>query len=123
MKIEISNGEFLDKLSILEIKSQRLNNEKQLANVDKELRSLLLIADDLLKACNEHYRKLIEVNNELWTIEDKIREFERDEDFGQDFISTARLVYIKNDERALIKREINKITGSNFLEEKSYQPY
>jgi len=123
MKIEISNGEFLDKLSILEIKSQRLNNDKQLANVNKELSSLRLLADDLLKTCNVQYRKLIEVNKELWTIEDKIRIFERDKDFGQDFISVARLVYIKNDERALIKMEINKITGSNFLEEKSYQSY
>ncbi|MBT3245069.1 MAG: hypothetical protein HN352_18135 [Bacteroidetes bacterium] len=123
MKIEVSHGELLDKLSILKIKSENLTNKIQLANVLKEFDLLLMVAKDLLEQCKEQYIQLIEVNGKLWKIEDHIRNLESRKDFGQDFIETARQVYHFNDERASIKRDINRISGSDLTEEKSYQSY
>ena len=124
--IEVSVGELLDKLAILEIKFERLTDHGQRANVERELdkmrgvwraceySKLTLDADRAaLKAINEH----------LWEIEDRIREKENTKAFDEDFIELARAVYFCNDERAAIKRRLNAASGSELTEEKSYSTY
>jgi len=123
MKIEVSNGEILDKLSVLQIKLERIKDEQKLKNIRKEYDEILKAATSVMQQDNPLYRALYEVNCELWDIEDHIRELERMKDFGHDFIETARSVYLKNDRRAEIKKEINIITSSGLTEEKSYERY
>lgn len=122
MKIEISHGELIDKLSILEIKSKKITNKSKIENINKELKYLKDICLDLLAidVVKNLYYQLIEINNKLWTIEDSIREKEKQKKFDQEFIELARQVYFTNDYRAYIKKNINIITKSNFIEEKSY---
>ena len=124
MKIEVSNGEIIDKLTIIQIKLERIKDEAKLKNLQKEYndarRSLIIRLSLLPMSCINH---LYEVNCELWDIEDHIRDLERKKDFGDDFISTARAVYVKNDKRSEIKREINIKTSSGLIEEKSYEKY
>ena len=119
----ISLGELIDKISILEIKTKHLHN-KALENVKKELYSL----QETLKSLNLSVdapliKRLQEVNEELWQIEDSIRDKERQNDFSDAFIKLARSVYQKNDLRAEIKKEINTRYGSRLIEEKSYRQY
>lgn len=123
MKIEVSNGEIIDKLTILRIKSERIKDEDKLINVIKEYDVLKDQASDILSQDDPLYKALYDINNELWDIEDNIRELERKKDFGNEFIETARSVYFKNDKRAEIKRDINIKTSSGFIEEKSYGKY
>jgi hypothetical protein len=123
MKIEVSNGELVDKLTILEIKLTRIKDSKKLENVRKEHAILKKTVLQIIDRENELYQKLLETNQKLWDIEDKIRELERRNDFGQEFIETARSVYIHNDFRAKIKKEINIKTNSGLFEEKSYENY
>lgn len=123
MKIEVSHGEIADKLTIAEIKLARITDPVKQANIGKEFRVLDKAVARFLKRSDQLYRDLYRVNEELWDIEDHIRELERKKDFGQDFIDTARAVYFKNDLRAEIKRKINMSTGSGLLEEKSYEKY
>ncbi len=123
MKIEVSNGEILDKLTILEIKLERILDQDKLINIKKEYDTLSPIAGDIIDLEHELVVKLKAVNSDLWVIEDDIRELERREDFGKDFIALARMVYKENDSRAKIKKDINKLTGSNLSEEKSYKDY
>jgi hypothetical protein len=123
MKIEVSHGEIADKLTIAEIKLARITDPVKLASIGKEFRVLDKAAARFLKRSDQLYRDLYRVNEELWDIEDHIRELERKKDFGQDFIDTARAVYFKNDLRSEIKRKINLSTGSGLLEEKSYEKY
>lgn len=123
MKIEVSNGEIIDKLTILRIKLERIKDKLKLSNLKKEYDELIKESLLIIGTSDPLYRELYQINCELWDIEDHIRDLERKKDFGQDFISTARAVYIKNDRRSEIKREINLKTSSGLTEEKSYEKY
>ena len=127
MKVEVSNGELLDKLTILELKQTNITNVQKLSNIQKEHDELSPLADQLFDSYGEElknlYKKLTEINSELWTIEDDIRECERNKDFGSDFVSLARAVYFTNDKRSDVKKAINLLTDSGFVEEKSYEDY
>ncbi len=123
MKIEVSNGEIIDKLTIIQIKLERIKDKAKLKNLQKEYDELVTGCSSILSTSDPLYASLYEVNCELWDIEDRIRDLERSKDFGKDFIATARAVYIKNDKRSEIKREINIKTSSGLIEEKSYEKY
>lgn len=123
MKMEISNGELIDKTTILEIKLLRISDSVKKANIEREYSEIKPLADQLMPMIGSLYEQLAEINRTLWTIEDRLREFEKKHAFGQDFIEAARSVYRLNDERSGIKREINRITGSAISEEKSYTAY
>ena len=125
MKIEVSTGEILDKFSILIIKRSLITDDAKLDNIQKEIDELRPIFNDLTKDKKvfDKFVDLAEVNKELWDIEDDIRECERRKDFGDKFIKLARSVYISNDSRAKIKKEINLMTNSDIVEEKSYESY
>jgi len=127
MKVEVSNGELLDKLTILELKLSNISDVQKLTNIQKEHDELNPLAGQLFDSYGEElknlYKQLAEINSELWTIEDNIRECERNKDFGSDFVSLARAVYFTNDKRSEIKKSINLLTGSGFVEEKSYEDY
>ena len=123
---EISAGELLDKISILEIKLDKIKDKESLVEINKEYESLnktknsnLNPTEDLKNLIN----KLKEINMKLWTIEDEKRTCEKNKDFGKNFIELARQVYFNNDKRAKIKSEINKILGSNIKEVKQYVSY
>ena len=126
IKVPISPGELLDKITILRIKSQRMTDPAKVSNVRLELRALeetwgasgyarIDIAADIAA--------LLAVNERLWVIEDDIRDKERAQAFDADFIRLARAVYFENDQRAAIKRRINSALGSSIIEEKSYREY
>jgi hypothetical protein len=123
MKIEVSNGEIADKLTIIEIKLERIKDEAKVSNLKKEYEVVNLAMLSILKKGHPLYRQLYDINVKLWEIEDHIRDLERAKDFGEDFIKTAREVYFTNDLRSEIKRKINEITGSTLFEEKSYEDY
>ena len=127
MKVEVSNGELLDKLSILELKLKNIKDNKKLTNIKNEHGGLRPLCDSLFaNYCNELrslYAKLSEINAELWKIEDDIRECERNKDFGDEFVRLARAVYFTNDKRSDVKKSINLLTESGFVEEKSYEDY
>lgn len=122
MKIEVSIGEALDKLSILSIKMDKIKDESKLENVSKEYYMLLDLFEEEMLA-DLLYGKLKGVNKRLWDIEDEIRECERVGNFNLNFIRLARAVYHRNDERAAIKKEINIKYKSNLVEEKNYKNY
>ena len=122
----VSYGELIDKITILRIKLQEIKDEAKLANVRNELELLEATwSNDKASEVDiaDETRRLLEVNQRLWKIEDDIRMKERAQAFDQEFIKLARSVYIENDERAAIKREINVKLGSTLVEEKSYQDY
>ena len=123
MKIEVSNGEIIDKLTILEIKLEKITDPAKRKNIQKEYDQLSAAAAAILTRDDPLYQQLKEVNLRLWEIEDRIRELDRRKDFGEEFIETARSVYRENDLRAALKRQINEQTGSGLTEEKSYKPY
>jgi hypothetical protein len=123
MRIEVSNGEIIDKLTIIQIKLERIKDKVKQQNLQKEYNELYEASSSIIGTSNMLYKSLYEVNCELWDIEDHIRDLERKKDFGPDFISTARAVYIKNDKRSELKREINIKTSSGLIEEKSYEKY
>ncbi|HHB51903.1 MAG TPA: hypothetical protein ENK75_02480 [Saprospiraceae bacterium] len=123
MKIEVSNGEIADKLSIIEIKLKHIQDTKKQKNLQKEYLVLDEAVSKIIDKEHELYKELLAINQELWNIEDTIRDLERDKDFGEKFIETARAVYFTNDKRSDVKRRINELTGSNLIEEKSYQKY
>jgi hypothetical protein len=125
MNIEVSHGEIVDKLTILQIKNQNITDPIKLDNIVKEYNYLLSIVENDLGISTEspEYLELLSINNELWVIEDDIRDKERVKEFDEDFISLARSVYYTNDVRAKIKKEINLKYSSGFIEEKSYQSY
>ncbi len=119
----ISIGELIDKITILEIKKEHMDG-KQLKNVIKELTSLkLIIQEEKLEVDIKLFSLLKEVNIRLWDIEDRIRLKESQQIFDKDFIKLARSVYIENDKRASIKKEINSRYNSDLIEEKSYKEY
>ena len=123
---EIAPGELFDKITILEIKREKMSDPEKLANVNKEHEILCGIRDEHISS-SEALSSLIvalkKVNLGLWEIEDDIRDCERRKDFGPAFIELARAVYINNDERAALKRKINTLLHSTIFEEKSYQAY
>ena len=124
MLIEVSNGEIIDKLTILSLKLVHIQEENKLVNIRKEFDILYEAAKNIgIDENNELYQKMLEINGKLWDIEDKIRDCEGRRDFGEEFVELARSVYITNDERSRIKREINLQTGSSLIEEKSYKEY
>ncbi|HBE42499.1 MAG TPA: hypothetical protein DDW27_15120 [Bacteroidales bacterium] len=123
MKIEVSNGEIIDKLTILQIKCERIRDEEKLKNIRDEYEKLRAETSSVMNQDDALYKALYQINYELWDIEDRIRELERKKDFGEEFIETARSVYFKNDKRAEIKKEINIRTASGLIEEKSYEKY
>lgn len=124
MKIEVSIGEVVDKLSILSIKKNRIVDPTKLQNVIKEYNYLLLELESLGITPSYHrYKELLQVNLKLWEIEDQLRALEAKKSFNADFIALAREVYIINDRRAKIKKAINTEQKSEFTEEKSYQSY
>jgi post-segregation antitoxin (ccd killing protein) len=124
--IEVAPGELIDKITILEIKAERITEADKLANVAIELETLGKSRDSALPVSADLTRltaDLKAVNTELWEVEDAIRDCERAGDFGPRFIELARAVYKTNDRRAAVKREINLAMGSHLVEEKSYRPY
>ena len=125
MKIEVSNGEILDKISILEIKKARINSPEKLVNIEKELNELLPLYEVLVTSdeVEKKYLELKSLNEQLWKIEDEIREWEDRYHFGDKFVELARLVYITNDRRAKVKLDLNILTRSELIEEKSYKQY
>ena len=123
MKIEVSNGEIIDKLTIVQIKLERIKDESKLKNLFREYEELKSIAASVLNMEDSLYKALYDVNCELWDIEDHIRNLERSKNFGEEFVNTARSVYFKNDIRSELKREINIKTESGLIEEKSYEKY
>ncbi len=125
MKIEVSNGELVDKLTILEIKLDRITNSKQLENITKEWLSLNDAVMTLLNTFGDRalYSKIDElsdINKKLWDIEDWIRDCEKEQRFDKEFVELARSVYKLNDRRSEVKKHINVITKSGLIEEKSY---
>jgi hypothetical protein len=123
MKIEVSNGDIIDKLTIIQIKLERIKDKVKLVNLQKEYDILLKASSSVISTSDPLYKALYGVNCELWDIEDHIRDLERKKDFGNDFVCTARAVYVKNDKRSELKREINIKTSSGLIEEKSYEKY
>jgi hypothetical protein len=123
---EISVGELLDKISILEIKQKNLKDNEKIKIVNKELESLsMTLKKDvtMTEEIQSLYQDLKKINSMLWDIEDGKRDCERNKDFGDKFIELARSVYIENDNRAKIKNKINQLSGSNISEVKSYEKY
>ena len=124
MKIDVSNGELVDKVTILAIKSERVTDAAKLENIRKEHALLEQAMHSLdITASHPHYGALKEVNEKLWEIEDRIRIKEQRQEFDDEFIQLARSVYFENDTRAEIKKTINVETGSDLVEEKQYVEY
>ena len=125
MNIEVSHGEIVDKLTILQIKKTNITDPIKLDNIVKEYDYILSVVENDLGISTEspEYLELLSINDELWVIEDDIRNKERVKEFDDDFIKLARSVYYTNDVRAKIKKEINLKYSSGFVEEKSYQSY
>lgn len=119
-------GEIIDKITILQIKSEKLSDPAKLKNVHRELGELVAVREQHFprhEALAALAAKLKKVNESLWWIEDDIRDCERAKDFGPKFIELARAVYVTNDQRGTVKREINELLGSTLVEEKSYAAY
>ena len=129
MKIlaEISVGELFDKITILNIKTQKIQNSEKLTNIKNELNFLNNQASNInvkdQESLNKNINKLQSINEELWDIENYKRECEANKDFGEKFIQLSRDVHFKNDIRAQIKKEINLLTDSIIVEEKEYSKY
>jgi len=124
--VPVSPGEVLDKITILEIKSERMNDPDKLANVRTELALLRetwarAIAED--EVIRDLHAQLKEINEALWEIEDDIRDKERAREFDERFVELARAVYFTNDRRSEVKKKLNLHLGSQIIEEKSYQDY
>ena len=124
--VEIAPGELIDKITILEIKSERMTDVAKLDNVRIERETLVTARDAAIESSTELTeltKRLKSSNEQLWQIEDDIRDCEREKDFGKRFVELARSVYKTNDRRAALKREINVLLGSRLVEEKSYSDY
>ena len=126
VNVEISIGEFFDKVTILEIKRERIQDTDKLKNISNELDALNALLEQLpfsREQVTDEVGELKEINEKLWVIEDDIRDKEAAKSFDQEFIELARSVYITNDRRSDVKRDINIKLGSSFIEEKSYEQY
>jgi hypothetical protein len=127
MRIEISNGELLDKITILELKLDKIKDKEKLVNIQKEFDILNPLCNELFRIhggeLQVHYLALAKINGQLWDIEDWIRDCEREKKFNKEFVELARSVYITNDKRCEVKKLINLMTSSSLVEEKSYKDY
>ena len=135
LQIEVPPGELIDKLTIVQIKTDKIKDREKLKSVRADLLQLTKVADKLHNWCignNQHDKwdkltplaaSLRELNGKIWDIEDKIRALEKNNDFGDEFIETARSVYFTNDARARVKKQINELFDSDIKEEKSYTDY
>jgi hypothetical protein len=126
IEVPVSAGELVDKVTILEIKAERISDPAKLANVRRELAGLSEVLRPMLAAkpaLEPIKASLRTINETLWQIEDDIRDCERNKDFGARFVELARGVYRTNDKRAAAKREIDRLLGSEIVEEKSYAAY
>ncbi|KHO47156.1 MAG: hypothetical protein QJ16_C0007G0055 [archaeon GW2011_AR1] len=124
MLIEISNGELVDKVSILEIKNKKIAQKEKRKNVEKEytyLKKKMKIIG--IRSQSKEYKNLFEINLKIWNLEDKIRQIEKKKNFGNEFINLARSIYFQNDKRAILKKQINIKTNSLFSEEKELPNY
>ena len=129
--IPASFGELIDKLTILKLKSEKISDIKKIKFIDIEffrlnevyLKYYKMMDKDVIENINSLYKDLYNINNELWIIEDDIRDKERNKEFDAKFIGLARSVYITNDKRMIIKKSIDKLMGSDISEQKSYKPY
>ena len=129
--IPASFGELIDKLTILKLKSEKISDIKKIKFIDIEffrlnevyLKYYKMMDKDVIENINYLYKDLYNINNELWIIEDDIRDKERNKEFDAKFIGLARSVYITNDKRMIIKKSIDKLMGSDISEQKSYKPY
>lgn len=124
--VEVAPGELIDKITILEIKLERITDDAKLKNVRIEWETLTEARDRVVTPSAEldgFTADLKSINEELWVIEDDIRDCERSKDFGETFVKLARSVYFTNDRRADVKRKINELLGSRIVEEKSYAAY
>ena len=123
---EISTGELLDKISILEIKLEKIKDKENHEEINKEYKILKKAQNsniEITEKIKYLFNEIKNVNRNLWDIEDKLRICEKNKDFGENFIELARSVYLNNDKRSKIKSEINKILGSNIREIKQYVNY
>jgi len=128
MKIEVSNGEIIDKHTILSIKLKKIKNEDKLKNIQKEYNSLTPHVNEIKSLISDTefenlYNNLVSINEKLWLIEDELRILEKEKKFDSKFIDLARSVYHDNDFRAEIKKQINIKTKSDLIEEKDYITY
>ena len=126
ISVEVAPGELIDKITILEIKLERIEDADKLANVKLDWETLSAARDAAIEPTDELERlsaELKQANERLWQIEDDIRDRERNKDFGDAFVELSRSVYLTNDKRAALKREINELLGSRLIEEKSYVSY
>ncbi len=124
--LEVGPGEMIDKITILQIKSERISDPEKLVNIRHELKVLEAARRENIEPSNQMdtlERALKKVNEQLWVIEDDIRQCEADKDFGEKFIALARSVYRENDQRAKLKKDINLLAGSSIIEEKSYTSF
>ncbi len=124
MKIDVSIGEVVDKISILSIKLKKIKDREKLKNIRKEYGLLKDSLEEIgIKTGSEEFKQLEEINLKLWDIEDKIRLKEANKEFDDEFIQLARSVYFNNDKRSDLKRKINLKHGSELIEEKEYANY
>jgi len=126
VSVEIAPGELIDKITILAIKLERIKDAAKLKNIRIEHDTLTEARDAAIPASGELTsltEELKRINEELWKIEDDIRDCERAKDFGDTFVALARAVYVTNDKRSNVKRAINELLGSHLIEEKSYAAY
>ena len=126
VRVEISIGEFFDKLTVLEIKRSRIEDPAKLENVDRELKGLNRLLEELpfsRKDVSDEVDELKAINEKLWVIENELRDKEAQKTFDDAFIQLSRSVYQNNDRRFEVKKAISKKLGSDFIEEKSYNPY
>ena len=127
MKIEVSNGEIIDKLSILSLKLEKIKDLNKLRHIEAEFKQIQRDSKSLLNLLDmhpvEYYQQLHSVNSQLWDVEDRLRVLESKGDFEIEFILLARSVYRLNDLRSEVKKQINIATGSTLTEEKSYEKY
>ena len=121
MKIEVSIGEILDKISILEIKKNKIKDSEKLKNINNEFNTLVESYPSYIDQFE--YKDLLKINSLLWDIEDRLRLKEKNKKFDEEFIRLARDVYFTNDKRSVIKKKINIRLGSDLIEEKSYEDY
>lgn len=124
--VPVSPGELIDKLTILRIKTERISDPDKLLNVRREKDALDAVVAAQIPMTAELetlWQRLYAINCDLWVIEDDIREMERKRDFGAGFVGLARSVYMTNDRRADVKKQINRLLGSDLVEEKSYADY
>ena len=119
--IPVSTGEIVDKITILEIKQDNIKDDNKLNNIVNELMLLKKIID--ISSVYSLYLELKEINQKLWNIEDNLRVKEKNKEFDKEFVELARSVYYTNDERAAVKKQINILTNSELVEEKSYEEY